>query len=91
MDINTLKPARRKRSISSVFNSGGESSSPGFSIGEGISTDILFENLRIPNCVQIGGYAGVGDGNGISAYVEVLVVQWLMDVAEELGCMSKEL
>lgn len=39
--------------------------------------------------MEVGGFAGIGDGDGVTTYIEVFIVERLVDVAEELGCMSK--
>lgn len=42
-------------------------------------------DLRVPDGVQVGAVTVVGHVDAVAAYVEVLAVQRLADVADELG------
>lgn len=88
IDINARQPAARRRRIRPRLDGCGQLRGVRFSNGDGGATSAFLWHFGVPNVVQVGGGAVEGHGDVVAAEVESFVVEGLVQIADELGCVN---
>lgn len=83
-DISTNEPARGLGLIFSNLDCIIESYGPVLSVDEGVASHKFLGHVGIPGCVEIGGFAFESYMNSVAALCHILIVERLMNVADEL-------
>jgi hypothetical protein len=84
-DINTRQPAACGRCIRPGLDSSSQLRGIGFSHCDRGAASTLLRHLRIPDMVQIGSGAVEGYSDVVAAEIDGLIVEGLVEVADELG------
>lgn len=82
--VHALQPAGSEALVGAGLDRGGEGGGPLRRVGQGVAAGVLLGDVGVPDGVQVGGGAGEGDADLVAAQVVVLVVQRLVDVADEV-------
>ena len=83
-EVNALEPSRGQVLVRAGLDVGRQRSGPLLRIGERRAAGVLLGDGGVPHGVQVCGCPGEGDRHVVAAEIVVLVVQRLVDVADEV-------
>ena len=84
INIHALRPGRGERLVLARLDVASQGGGQGLGMGEGLRARLLLNHGRVPDRVQVRVRAIERHIDVVAPYLEILVVQRLVDIAEEM-------